>query len=100
MQLRTLHWAPITRELLLARPLSPHAHFPAHSWSLPVTSALALTAVLYLRGWVRVRSAVPSTGLVWRPVAFVRGLLVLWIAVGSPIRSLDEELLLVLLGKR
>ena len=95
MQLRTLHWAPITRELLLARLLSPHAHFPAHSWSLPVTSALALTAVLYLRGWVRVRSAVPSTGLVWRPVAFVSGLLVLWIAVGSPIRSLDEEMLLV-----
>ena len=95
MLLRTLHWEQIKRELLPARLLSPHAHLLAHTWSLPVTSALVLTAVVYLRGWVRVRSALPSTAPVWRPVAFLGGLLALWIAVGSPLRSLDEEMLVV-----
>ena len=95
MLLRTLHWEQIKRELLSARLLSPHAHLLAHTWSLPVTSALVLTAVVYLRGWVRVRSALPSTAPVWRPVAFLGGLLALWIAVGSPLRSLDEEMLVV-----
>ena len=81
---------------VLARPLSPHAHLLAHTWSLPVTSALVLTAVVYLRGWVRVRRALPEySAAVWRPVAFLGGLLALWIAVGSPLRSLDEEMLVV-----
>ena len=51
--------------------------------------------MIYLRSWVRVRSAYPSTAPVWRPVTFLGGLLALWIAVGSPLRSLDEEMLVV-----
>src|SRR6185369_15405959 len=95
MLLRTLRSEPINRKRLPARPLSPHAHLLGHTWSLPVTSALVLAAVIYLRGWVRVRSAYPSTAPVWRPVTFLGGLLALWIAVGSPLRSLDEEMLVV-----
>src|SRR4030095_580038 len=95
MLLRTLHWEQIRRERLPARLLSPHAHLLAHTWSLPVTSALVLTAVVYLRGWVRVQSALPSTAQGWRPVAFLGGLLALWLALGSPLQSLDQEMLVV-----
>jgi putative membrane protein len=99
MLLRSWHWEQIKRELLPARLLSPHAHLLAHGWSLPVTSALVLTAVVYLQGWARVRSALPSTASLWRPIAFLGGLLALWIAVGSPLRSLDEEMLVVHMAK-
>ena len=100
MLLRTLPWEQIKRELHSARLLSPHAHLLAHTWSLPVTSALVLIAVVYLHGWVRVRSVLPSTtAQVWRPVAFLGGLLALWIAAGSPLRSLDEEMLAVHMAK-
>ena len=95
MLLRILHWEQIKLDLLAARLLSPHAHFLAHTWSLPVTCALVLIAVVYLRGWARVRSVLSRTAQVWRPIAFLGGLLALWIAVGSPLRSLDEEMLVV-----
>src|SRR5678810_1021210 len=99
MLLKTLHSDQTKRELLPASVLSPHAHLLAHSWSLPVTFTLVLTAVVYQRGWLRVRSALPRTAPVWRPIAFLGGLLALWIAVGSPLRSLDEELLVVHMAK-
>jgi cytochrome c oxidase assembly factor CtaG len=52
------------------------------SWSLPVTLALAIAALLYLRvGLKDVR----------RLAAFESGLLALWIAVGSPLAHLDHE---------
>jgi putative membrane protein len=92
--LRTLHWEQRRGELLTARPLSPHGHLAAHTWSLPVMSALFLAAVVYLQSCVRVRSVFPGTALGWRPIAFLSGLLALWIAVGSSLRSLDEEMLL------
>ena len=95
MRLWTLHGKQFTRELLRLSPLSPHTHAVAQAWSLPVTSALVLAALLYLRGWVRVRSVLPSTDPAVRPVAFLGGLLALWIAVGSPLRSLDDDMLVV-----
>ena len=75
--------------------MSPHTHTLAQTWSLPVTSAVVLAALVYLRGWVRVRSVLPRTDSVWRPVAFLGGLFALWIAVGSPLTSLDDEMLVV-----
>ena len=60
-----------------------------------MTSAVVLAALVYLRGWVRVRSVLPRTDSVWRPVAFLGGLFALWIAVGSPLTSLDDEMLVV-----
>lgn len=59
--------------------------------SLPLTIVLALTALLYLRGWLRLRNAIP----LWRAAAFLGGLFCLWIAAGSPVAALDEELLSV-----
>jgi len=95
MLLWTLHGKRFKRELLHPRPLSPHTHVLAQTWSLPVTSALVLVALVYLRGWVHARSVHPSTDSVWRLVAFLGGLLALWIAVGSSLRSRDEDMLAV-----
>ena len=95
MLLWTLRETRFKRVVLPPRPLSTHTHLLAQTWSVPVTSALVLVALVYLGGWVRVRRVLPSTESVWRPVAFLGGLLALWIAVGSPFRSLDDEMLVV-----
>lgn len=69
--------------------------FALNSWSIPipVTIALALTALLYLRGWHHFRRAFPDAIPVWRAVAFLGGLFSVWVAAGSPLAVLDEELL-------
>lgn len=57
------------------------------SWSVPAaaTLALGLTALIYLRGWILMRWAgVPFLPL-WRAVSFLLGLLLLWIALASPL---------------
>ena len=71
--------------------------YARESWSLPlpVTIALILTVLVYLRGWLHLRRAFPAAISVWRAAAFVCGVLFMWIAVGSPLGELDEELLSV-----
>jgi putative membrane protein len=59
--------------------------------TLPVILALLLAALLYLRGWTHLRTAIPA----WRATSFLAGLACIWIAVGSPLASLDDELLTV-----
>lgn len=57
------------------------------SWSVPpaATLALALTVLVYLRGWVLMRRAgVPFLPL-WRAASFLLGLLSLWVALASPV---------------
>jgi len=65
------------------------------SWSLPVpiTFALLLTACIYARGWIRLRSAFAGVTSAWRLVAFMSGLATVWIAAGSPLAALDDALL-------
>src|SRR5215831_5022449 len=64
-------------------------------WSLPPapTFSIELATILYLRGWWRLRLAgvpfVPS----WRAVAFLSGLLTVWIALASPIDAVNSLLL-------
>src|SRR6266852_5965921 len=71
--------------------------FALESWSLPVpvTLVLVLAALLYLRGWFHFRRAFPDVIPVWRAAAFLCGLFSVWIAAGSPLAALDEELLSV-----
>lgn len=68
-----------------------------HSWYLPIpmTVGLVLVAWLYLRGWVHLQTAFPNLIPVWRAVAFLGGLLAVWLAVGSPLAVLDEQLLTI-----
>lgn len=57
------------------------------SWSVPpaATFALAVTALVYLRGWVRLQSARVPFVPPWRAVCFLLGLLALWVALASPL---------------
>jgi putative membrane protein len=56
---------------------------------------LCVAALIYYRGWVRLRQVLPTLPSRWWPYAFVGGLLALWAAIGSPLAALDEELLSV-----
>jgi putative membrane protein len=62
---------------------------------LLLTYALALVALVYFRGWLRLRR-VPRIALpLSRLAAFVGGLFAVWIALGSSLATLDEQLLTV-----
>jgi putative membrane protein len=78
-------------------PMRTAIQFAIESWSLPVpiTLALVLAALLYLRGWFHFRHAFPDVIPVWRAAAFLGGLFSVWIAAASPLAVLDEELLSV-----
>jgi putative membrane protein len=61
------------------------------SWSSPLwmNVVLCLSALAYLRGWLRLRSV---SGLIpiWRMMSFFCGLLALWVAIGSPLEAFDD----------
>jgi cytochrome c oxidase assembly factor CtaG len=67
------------------------------SWSLPlaITSALVVTALVYLRGWLCLRTAFPNLIPGWRLAAFMSGLFSVWTAVGSPLATLDHQSLTI-----
>jgi putative membrane protein len=69
----------------------------SQSWTTPVplTLAIALAAFLYLRGWLHLRSRSVNIIPTWRVGSLLLGLLLLWIALGSPLAAFDEELLTV-----
>jgi len=56
---------------------------------------LCVAALIYYRGWVRLRELLPAVPSQWWPYAFVGGLFALWAAIQSPLAALDEELLSV-----
>jgi cytochrome c oxidase assembly factor CtaG len=60
-----------------------------HEGSAPilVTLALVLAGLLYIRGWIHLRT--PA----WRGAAFLCGLFSIWLAAASPLAALDAELL-------
>jgi len=71
-----------------------HFHTPepwSFSWGL--TFALLAVAVFYVWGWRRCRAEFPKAISVSRLVAFLSGLLFVWIAVGSPLGALDHQML-------
>lgn len=67
------------------------------SWTIPVplTFALVLAALLYVRGWLHLRSGSVSVIPAWRAGSFLLGLFLIWVAVGSPLATFDEQLLTV-----
>jgi len=75
----------------------PHLHHASSgtSWTaVLLTLVLLFAALVYLRGWFRLRSTSTSIRL-WRAVSLVSGLLLIWIAIASPLAALDHELLTV-----
>ena len=68
------------------------------SWSISLTisSALVLvTASVYLRGWLSLRNALPGLIAGWRVAAFVSGLFLVWVAVASPLSTVDHQSLTI-----
>jgi putative membrane protein len=71
-----------------------HAHHAAFE-SLWVSAPLILVALVYVRGWVRVRRVDLDTIENWRVGSFLLGVFFIWLAVASPIAALDHELLTI-----
>jgi putative membrane protein len=67
------------------------------AWSFPrlLTLCLALATCFYARGCFRLRKTSPHLIGIRQIGAFLGGLTVVWIAVGSPLAALDHQLLLV-----
>jgi cytochrome c oxidase assembly factor CtaG/polyferredoxin len=65
------------------------------SWAFPfwATTGLLALALLYLRGWRRIRRTRPLIFPPWRAACFLAGLFSLWIAIASPLNTLDNLLL-------
>jgi putative membrane protein len=63
--------------------------------SIALGSTLILMALVYLRGWFRLRERLPALAQSRRPFAFLGGLFTFWLAVDSPLASLAENLLTV-----
>jgi putative membrane protein len=68
------------------------ASAPWSSW-LPVTLAIVLTALAYVRGRRRLHRCFPEIAAGSRPWLFLGGLLVVWTVIGSPLSTLDHRLL-------
>jgi putative membrane protein len=70
----------------------PHVHAGA-SESFWVSSSLIFAALVYLRGWLRLRKHKRYKVEGWRAGSFIFGLLLVWIAMASPLAALDHEML-------
>jgi len=70
----------------------PH---PLHGLVAPATVALAIALLvsgcLYVRGSLRLRSTAANAPSAGRAVGFLLALVLIWVAVGSPLASLDHE---------
>jgi putative membrane protein len=75
----------------------PHLHHGASGSieSVLLTGVIISSACAYLGGWLQLRSTSSSLITGWHAFSFVAGLLLIWIAIASPLAALDHELLTV-----
>jgi cytochrome c oxidase assembly factor CtaG len=66
-------------------------------WDVPpiVTSLLALTALVYVRGWLQIRKTRAEQFPRWRLACFLGGMFALFVAVASPLDTFSESLLVM-----
>lgn len=76
----------------------PHANHAGFE-SFLASAVLILVAVIYLRGWLRLRKLDLESVEGWRAGSFLLGLLLILLAVASPLAALDHELLTVHMAK-
>ena len=64
-------------------------------WTPPLflTTALILCAIVYTRGWFAIRKTRQALFPVWRLVAFLLGLAVIWLSIASPLDGFADVLL-------
>ena len=58
-------------------------------------AAFVLLALLYMRGWRRLRATSGHPVRAWQAASFLTGVFLIWAAVGSPIAAYDHHLLTV-----
>ncbi|HEX4032209.1 MAG TPA: cytochrome c oxidase assembly protein [Terracidiphilus sp.] len=70
-------------------------------WDIPwpVTVALAITALVYARGWLRIRSTRAAQFPPWRLWCFLGGITALFVAVASPLDTFSGSLLFMHMGQ-
>jgi cytochrome c oxidase assembly factor CtaG len=71
------------------------AHAGHSTVDVPVTLSLVVVASVYARGWLRLRRMPARATPLWSLVAFMAGLVSIWIAVASPIAALHHALLTI-----
>jgi putative membrane protein len=71
------------------------AIFADYSPPIAPTLAIALTAAIYLRGWLLIRRTRPTQFTDIRLASFLSGLALLWIATASPLDGFGDTLLTV-----
>jgi putative membrane protein len=74
--------------------LPHHAGFELFQ-SVFLTMILISAALIYLWGWLSLRSSLAKRSSVGRAVSFLGGLFLIWVALASPIAALDHELLTI-----
>jgi putative membrane protein len=77
--------------------MTPHIHFDHGRWEFPasLTLTLLLAASLYLRAWIPTRSGSAVAIPAWKACSFLCGLVLVWMAWGSPLAAYDHSLLTV-----
>jgi len=75
----------------------PHVHFEHGNWEFPasLTLTLFLAGSLYLRVWISTRSGSAAAIPAWKASSFLLGLVLVWMAWGSPFAAYDHSLLTV-----
>ncbi len=75
--------------------MSPETQAIFRSWSnnAGLVFVLAVTSVIYLRGWRLLHRTAPSRFPLWRLLAFLSGAATLWLAIASPLDSISSLLL-------
>ena len=68
----------------------PHAHHASVEFSW-ISAGLILAALIYLRGWLRLRRLDLDSVRAWHAGGFILGLFLIWLATASPLSSLDHE---------
>jgi putative membrane protein len=81
--------------------MSPEFQSALLNWNIPpvTTLLLLLTAIVYLRGWLLIGQTRPGQFPVWRLGCFLLGLFTLFLAVASPLDTLDGQLLSAHMGQ-
>jgi putative membrane protein len=68
----------------------PHAHHASVEFSW-ISASLILVALIYLRGLLRLRRLNLDSVQAWHAGGFILGLFLIWLAIASPLSSLDHE---------
>jgi cytochrome c oxidase assembly factor CtaG len=81
--------------------MSPELQSVLLNWNIPpwTTLALLVTALVYVRGWLLIGRTRPEQFPEWRLGCFLGGLFTLFLAVASPLDTLDDRLLAAHMGQ-